>query len=397
MKKILFFAIIVFVSAAISAMSGKEGGEKVKTAMDSLRYWYERTPDRWPKPFLDSGVVHNELGILPGSPLDPYKDTLKPIITLGKTMFFDPRLSESNQISCSSCHHPDQAWTDGKSVAVGHDHQRGTRNTPSVEHSWFYTSFFWDGRAGSLEEQAMGPIGNPIEMHQNFEKLPSKLSKIKGYWPLFTKAYGDKKITKERITTALATFERSISKDMSDFDYFMAGIKTRLTDQQIKGLHIFRTKANCMNCHNGPFLSDNKFHNLNVTYYKDEKRQDLGRYVVTHNTEDVGKFRTPSLRNVMQTGPWFHNGIFKDMRVVLNQYNMGMGMMGTIYKTPSKEDPMRPVVSPHIRNLNLTSEESDAVVAFLESLSEIRGSFDFPELPGKDSKKLNSDNKKMDN
>ena len=388
MKKVIIFAVIAVVTLFLTAMTNKNiSVEYDKPVIDSLRYAYERSPDRWPKPLLDSGVAHVELGILPGSPLDPYRETLKPVISLGKILFFDPRLSESNQISCSSCHAPDLAWTDGRAVAVGHDHQRGTRNTPSVEHSWFYTSFFWDGRAASLEAQAPGPIGNPIEMHQDFEKLPAKLSKIKGYLPLFNEAFGDKKITKERIVTALTTFERSISKSMSDFDYFMAGSKTRLTDEQIKGLHIFRTKGNCLNCHNGPFLSDNKFHNLNTTYYKDEKRQDLGLYVVTKNPEDVGKFRTPSLRNVMQTGPWFHNGIFKDMRVVMSQYNAGMGMMGTIYRTPSKEDPLRPVVSPHIRNLSLTSEEISAVIAFLGSLSEIRGDFEFPELPEKEVKK----------
>jgi cytochrome c peroxidase len=394
MKKLLFIAAMIGSILLIAAMPADHSGKTQISDVDTLRYLYERSSDRWPKPNLDSGVAHIELGILPGSPLDPYRDSLKPLIDLGKTMFFDPRLSASNQISCSSCHHPDQAWTDGRGVAVGHDHMRGSRNTPSIENSWYFTSLFWDGRASSLETQAPGPIENPIEMHQNFEKLPAKLAAIKGYHVLYKNAYGDKKITKDRIITALATFQRSVSSALSDFDFFMAGSKTRLSDEQIKGLHLFRTKGNCLNCHNGPLFTDNKFHNLNATFYKDEKRQDLGLYNFTNKPEDVGKFKTPSLRNVMQTGPWFHNGMFKDMRVVMSQYNAGMGMLGTIHKTPSKEDPMRPVVSPHIRTLSLTSEEISAVIAFLNALSEIRGTFDFPELPKKEDDK--SSNKKKE-
>lgn len=385
MKKFSFFAILFFVASIFFAMNTPADVKSVdEKLLDSLRYIYERTPDRWPKPTLDPGVAHIELGVLPGSPLDPYKDSLKPIIELGKTLFFDPRLSSSNQISCGSCHDPDLGWADGRTVAVGHDHQRGTRNTQSIKNSWFYTTFFWDGRASSLEDQAKNPISNPIEMHQDFDILPSKLSEIKGYQPLFISAFGDATVSPERIASALATFQRTVTSSISDFDYFMAGLSNRLTDQQVHGLHLFRTKGQCLNCHNGPFLSDNKFHNLNTTFYKDEKRQDLGLYDFTKDPNDVGKFRTPGLRNVMNTGPWFHNGIFKDMRVVMTQYNMGMRMLGAVITSPSKEEPMKPVISPHIRTLSLNLVEINAIIAFMQSLSESPSEFDFPELPKKE-------------
>lgn len=385
MKKSVYLVVFIFGVSAFLAMSSPSAITSIdKPLLDSLRYLYERSPDRWPKASLDSGVAHIELGVLPGSPLDPYKDSLQPLIDLGKTLFFDPRLSGSEQISCSSCHAPDLGWADGRAVAVGHDHQRGKRNTQSVKNSWFYTTYFWDGRASSLENQAPNPIENPIEMHQDFEKLPAKIAEIKGYQPLFTQAYGDPSVTQDRIANALATFQRTITSGVSDFDYFLAGLGNRLTDQQIHGLHLFRTKGNCMNCHNGPMMSDNKFHNLNTTFYKDEQREDLGLYEFTKNPEDVGKFRTPGLRNVMNTGPWFHNGIFKDMRVVMTQYNMGMRMLGAVITSPSREEPMKPVISPHVRTLSLNLEEINAIIAFMESLSESPGEFDFPELPKKE-------------
>lgn len=381
MKTGIISIIIIGLAVLLSSLAGNRDTWREDTGIDSLRYVYSRSSDRWPAPTLDEGVAHVELGMIMDSPLLPYMDSLEQIVSLGKTLFFDPRLSGSNQISCSSCHHPDMGWSDAKALSVGHDHQANTRNSQSIENAWFYASFFWDGRSATLEEQAVNPIENPIEMHQDFAALPAKLSQIKGYLPLFAQAYGDHEITGDRIATALAVFQKTITSGISDFDYFLAGLNTSLDDEQVLGLHLFRTKARCINCHNGPYLTDNKFHNLNVTYYGDAKREDLGLYKSTGQPEDVGKFRTPGLRNVTQTGPWFHNGVFTDMRVVLNQYNNGMLMMGSILTSPDAEDPMRPVLSPHIKRLSLTAAESRAVIAFLESLSTIRSAVEPPELP----------------
>ncbi|RYG02768.1 MAG: cytochrome-c peroxidase, partial [Chitinophagaceae bacterium] len=334
--------------------------------VDSLRKLYSKPTSQWPKANVDAGVKFEELGQLLPSPLNLKSDSVKKLIELGKTLFFDPRLSGSNQISCSSCHVPDLNWADGRQVSVGHDHQNNIRNAPSLENVWFYKKLFWDGRANSLEEQASMPVEAHNEMHQDVKALPKKLRKIKGYLPIFKAAFGTEEINNERIAISLATFQRSLSSRRTDFDRFLANNKQALTDQQVLGLHLFRTKARCINCHNGPFLTDNDFHNDGLTYYG-RKYEDLGLYNVTKKPEDVGKFKTPGLRNVMRTAPWFHNGLFADMDGVMNMYNMGMPDQRV--KPEQKNDPLLPKNDKLLRGIRLSNAEKDAVIAFLHSLS----------------------------
>lgn len=345
---------------------------------DSLRKIYSRPPAQWPKPTVDSGVKYTELGILPPSPVNLKNDSIKKIVDLGRLLFFDPRLSESNQISCSSCHAPDLNWADGREVSIGHDHASNTRNAPSLENVWFYKRLFWDGRAGSLEEQAESPLTSKIEMHQDMKVLPKKLKAIKGYRPLFIAAFGDDKISTERIFKSLADFQRTIVSRKTDFDRFLEGNKNSLTDQQLVGLHLFRTKARCVNCHNGPLFTDNDFHNVGLTYYG-RKYEDLGLYNVTKKPEDVGKFKTPSLRNVMRTGPWFHNGLFGDMDGIMNMYNVGMPVQRV--KPEQENDPLLPKNDKLLRGLRLSKGERDAVVAFLQSITTLPWKDRQPELP----------------
>lgn len=203
-------------------------------------------------------------------------------------------------------------------------------------------------------------------MHQDMKVLPKKLSKIKGYQPFFTSAFGSKEITNKRIIESLATFQRSIVSRRTPFDRFLAKDKKALTDQQLVGLHLFRTKARCINCHNGPFFTDNEFHNDGLTYYG-RKYEDLGLYNVTKKPEDVGKFKTPGLRNVMKTAPWFHNGLFPDMDGVMNMYNVGMPVQRV--KPEQVNDPLLPKNDKLLKGLKLSMAEKDAVVAFLEALS----------------------------
>ena len=285
---------------------------------------------------------------------------------MGKILFFDPRLSSSDQISCSSCHVPDLNWADGREVSIGHDHAVNTRNAPSLENVWFYKRLFWDGRAESLEDQAHGPLTSSIEMHQDMKVLPKKLKKIKGYRELFTAAFGDDKINTERIFKSLADYQRTIVSRKSDFDRFLEGDKNSLTDQQLVGLHLFRTKARCVNCHNGPLFTDNDFHNVGLTYYG-RKYEDLGLYNVTKKPEDVGKFKTPGLRNVMRTGPWFHNGLFGDMDGIMNMYNVGMPVQRV--KPEQEKDPLLPKNDKLLRGLRLSKGERDAVIAFLNAIT----------------------------
>lgn len=344
-----------------------------------LRNAYAQNPDLWPAPQVDSGIIYHEIAIMHKGFSKEQRDSLKHIIKLGRILFHDPRLSGSNQISCGSCHVPDLNWTDGRGFAKGHDHQVVTRNTPTIEHISNNGVYFWDGRAATLEAQVPHSISNPLEMHQDLKTLPKKLTKIKGYLPLFDSAFGTKKINIDLISSAIATYERSIVARKSDFDLFMEGKHDKMSDDAIRGMHLFRTKARCVNCHNGPAFTDNQFHNVGLTYYQREKYEDLGRYAITQKNEDVGKFKTPTLRNVMYTSPWFHNGLFGEIDGVLNMYNAGMPDVKR--KPEQMDDPKFPVKSKHLQELKLTKEEKEYLKAFLWAISvkSIRESQ--PELP----------------
>jgi len=333
--------------------------------IDSLRALYQKPIAKWPKPSIDPGVVWEEFKALPPVDSTYFEKMERPDVVLGKMLFFDPLLSGSSQISCSSCHNPQTSWADKSAVPVGNDHLSGTRNTISLLNVAARKSFFWDGRAKSLEEQAVGPIEAHNEMAMKVKDLPKKLRKYQGYKDLFKKAYGTDKITSDQIMKALAEFQNTIASRQSRFDRFLNGEYKFMSDKEIYGMHLFRTKARCMNCHNGQYLTDEGFHNIGLTYYK-RKFEDLGRYQVTKNPDDVGKFRTASLRDVMNTGPWMHNGMFDNINGLLNIYNSGMQMNSA---TPEQKvkDPLYPVTDPLMKKLNLTKGEIDAVIAFLES------------------------------
>jgi len=366
MNKVFVTLALILTGLILFSFQSTNFNDDDELSIDSLRKVYSKPTDQWPKPTVDKGAVFQEMGELPPSPVDLKNDSVKNVVELGKILFFDPRLSGSNQISCSSCHAPDLHWSDGRQVSVGHDHLTNIRNAPSLENVWFYKRLFWDGRAASLEEQAESPVAAHNEMHQDIKALPKKLNKIKGYQPFFTAAFGSKTITNKRIFESLATFQRSIVSRRTPFDRFLARDKKALTDQQIVGLHLFRTKARCINCHNGPLFTDNEFHNDGLTYFK-RKYEDLGLYNVTKKPEDVGKFKTPGLRNVMKTAPWFHNGLFPDMDGVMNMYNVGMPVQRV--RPEQENDPLLPKNDKLLKGLMLSNAEKDAVVSFLDALT----------------------------
>lgn len=348
------------------------------TYEDTLRFLYSLPPDQWPAPFIDSTVAWKELGIIPESPLMPYMDSLKHLIKLGKTLFFDPRLSGSNQISCASCHIPDLSWTDGRGKSVGHDQQMNKRNSPTLLNVWYYKQLFWDGRSKSLEDQAFSPINSETEMHSDMAEVMTKLRRIPGYKPLFDSAYGRPEISPETVTQALAVFQRTIVSRKSNFDDFLSGKRNALGDAALRGLHLFRTRARCINCHNGPLFTDNDFHNIGLTYYQREY-EDLGRYVVTRRAEDVGRFKTPSLRDVIRTRPWMHNGLFDNIDGVLNMYSAGMPQPKP--KPGQAGDTLFPKTDKLIRRLNLTKQERDDIVAFLNAITAEPLHIKIPEMP----------------
>lgn len=378
-----FFPITLLAGCCLLTMSmipqGTEEPLRQNVHADSLRNLYERPVAAWPAPHIDSGVSYTELGALLGDSGTSWLMVERdPKIKLGQMLFFDPRLSGSDQISCSSCHDPGIGWGDGRRVALGHDHTEGPRNTPSLLNVASQKTYFWDGRAGTLQEQAIGPLGAHHEMNVEMSILPKKIRKIKGYQAYFRDAYGDEHVTLDRILEALAAFEKIIHSRPSAFDLFVVGEYDALTDQQISGLDLFRRKARCMNCHHGIYFKDDQFHNIGLTYYG-RKYQDLGRYEVTGKPEDVGKFRTPSLRDVMKTNPWMHNGLFDNILGVINIYNSGMHMLDDMAE--DKNDPLYPKTDVLLQPLNLTAEEKLDLVAFMNAITATQYKMRRPELP----------------
>lgn len=343
----------------------------VSFSKENLRDIYSRPSSQWPTPTIDDGIKWKELGILPSSPLENKKDSLKDVIELGKALFFDTRLSGSGKISCASCHNPELNWTDGKEKSIGHEGTVNKRNSPTIQNTWFYDKLFWDGRSNSLEDQAFAPINSESEMHHEMPELVGQLRKIKGYAVLFQKAFGSPAINPHNLTEAIATFERTIVSNKSRFDYFLEGKRSALSNNELRGLHLFRTKARCMNCHNGPLFTDNQFHNNGFHYYEngfmDSLKFDKGLYNVSHNMSDFGKFKTPSLRDVALTGPWMHNGMMKNIKDVIGHYNKGADGNGSSDKL--------------VKLLYLNTKEQVDLESFLKAISAPPVEFQKPVLP----------------
>lgn len=369
MKKIKIIALLAGFITLLSLRSKSESDEIYYSISELRKLYSSGDITKYPKAEVDSSVINfQEIGVLPPVvfPEDnPYSEAKR---ELGKILFFDPRLSSSNQISCASCHDPELGWGDGKRVSNGHDRAPGKRNARTIINSGYATLLFWDGRAVSLEDQAKFPIEDEKEMNHDIKKAVKRIKKLKGYKSLFKDAFGDEQVTDERIMKAIATFERTVVSRKSRFDKFIEGDSTQLSDQEVLGLHLFRTKARCINCHNSPYFSDNQFHNVGLTYYKREY-EDLGLYNLTKKPEDVGKFRTPSLREIMKTGPYMHNGLFPEIRGVLNMYNAGMPNLKP--KENEKDDILFPKTSPLLQKLNLDKSELDALEAFLNSITSV--------------------------
>lgn len=284
-------------------------------------------------------------------------------VALGRQLFFDPRLSGDNTMSCATCHPPDKHFADGLAGAKGHLGKTLSRNTPSVLNVAFQTRFFWDGRAASLEEQALGPIQSPDEMHQDIAELEHELAAIPGYARQFQDVFGTR-VTRAGIAQALAAYERTLVTEPSPFDRFLRGDKAALSEAAQRGLELFRGEAGCTRCHNGPLLSDEMFYRLGVS------SKDKGLAAVTGKPADAGKFRTPTLRNVARTGPYMHNGSQKTLQDVVEFYYRGV---------PTKSADGLPFDIEPLTGRSF-SEVSD-LVAFLESLTGQPPQITPPKLP----------------
>lgn len=367
------FAIRVALACAIvvpgASASAGEGG--LSASAEVLRE-YRQPVAKWPPFVVDEGVLAQELGELPPLAPEPWHTAASE--ALGKLLFFDPRLSESGQIACASCHDPELGWADGRRFPYGHDRTPGRRNSMTLLNVGYFDRWSWNGQSESLAQQVLRAIESPIEMNADLGAIVPQLNGIDDYPRAFVAAFGGEGATAEGIGKALAAFVRTIRSRRSRFDLFVGGDYARLSDREIEGLHLFRTRGRCMNCHHGALFSDGRFHHTGLSYYG-RRFEDLGRYEVTGKPGDRGKFRTPSLRDLQFTGPWMHNGLFVDFRGILNMYNHGM----TLRREPRTGEP---TLSPLIQPLDLVPAELDALEAFLVTLNRRPHNLRPPELPG---------------
>jgi cytochrome c peroxidase len=288
-------------------------------------------------------------------------------IALGKFLYFDGRLSKDGTIACSSCHNPFHGFADPEPTSPGVGLLRGGRNSPTVLNRLFSAEQFWDGRAKDLEEQAHGPLTNPVEMAMgSHDEVVKNVKAVKGYAPLFKKAFGDEAITMDRIAKAIAAYERTVVTGNSPFDRYQAGDKDALSVSAVRGLALFNGKANCVTCHVGFNFSDENYRNLGVGM--DKPKPDLGRYDVTKKDEDRGAFKTPTLRNIVLTAPYMHDGSEHTLLDVVEFYDRG-GVKN-------------PHLSADIKPLGLSMQEKLDLVAFMEALTgEVNNAAPPPSLP----------------
>ena len=301
----------------------------------------------------------------------PYPADNKPNadrVTLGRTLFFDPRLSGDGNMSCATCHNPGMGWSDGLPTARGVKSAILGRASPTLFNTAYNSIQMWDGRKKSLEDQAMGPMQANEEMNMDIGKLFQWMRGNEGYQAMFAKAYPGEGINEATLSKAIATFERTAISKKSAFDRWVAGDAKALNSQQIEGFKIFLGKGNCAACHGGPNFTDNGFHNIGLASFGD-KEPDLGRYAQRPVNAMKGAFKTPTVREVARTAPYFHDGSARTLMEVVDHYDKG-----GVVKTN---------LSANIKPLNLTMEEKQSLVAFMEALSSPYALVPVPELPVK--------------
>lgn len=307
-------------------------------------------------------------------------------ITLGRILFNDKRFSADGSISCANCHSVNLTFTDSLPVAKGLNNQMGTRNTPSVINSAFYETLFWDGRANSLEQQALGPLLNPIEHGlNNYQVIIDIIRHDSRYAVLFNKAFAVQAtaININHVAQALASYERTLIAGNSAFDRYLFGRDHQaLSSSAERGLRLFKNKAHCVVCHeiawNNALFTDNRFYNIGVGFkpmlpvvenliaaikqgknpdalpLSAKQRSELGRFNVTKNVTDIGKFKTPTLRNIALTAPYMHNGSLNTLEAVVEHYDKAENNRFTDSK---------------IFPLHLSKQEKADLVAFMQTLT----------------------------
>jgi cytochrome c peroxidase len=277
---------------------------------------------------------------------------------LGELLFHDPLLSRENQVSCASCHKPEFAFADNVAFSFGVDSAKGGRNTPGVMNQGARNFYFHDGRAESLEEQASGPMENPIEMDIPLSTIVRKLNQHEQYRSFFIKIFG-KPADKQNVVEAISAFERTLETNDSPFDNYMnEKDTTQFTASAKRGQKIFNEKGKCFDCHFGPDFTGDDFKNIGLFNGKD--LNDSGRFLITRNPKEIGSFKVPGLRNVSITKPYMHNGMFKSLKEVIDYYNEPDKV---ISNSVNRDTSL-------LKPLNLTPQEKQDLEAFLLSLTD---------------------------
>ena len=274
-------------------------------------------------------------------------------VKLGKKLFGEKLLSRDHSLACKGCHQPKRAFTDGRAKAIGVYGRQGSRSVPTLVNRAYGLAFFWDGRTSTLEEQVIKPIESEAEMDMTVGEAVDRLKRKSRYRKMFQQAFR-REPNGEDLARALASYVRTIYSGDSPFDRYIYGKRGALTDQQRRGLRIFRGKGNCTACHIGPTLTDEDFHNTGVAW-RDDKIQDEGRSAITGEPELKGAFKTPTLRETARTAPYMHDGSLATLQDVINFYSDGGR------KNPHLDEEIKP--------RNLTSQEKQDLLAFLQSLT----------------------------
>lgn len=307
--------------------------------------------------------------LLPEAPPSPKDNATTPErVELGKMLFFDPRLSGDGTISCASCHSPLFGWSDGLPTGVGFKGKVLERASPTVINTGYNRIQMWDGRARTLEDQAIGPMRAEVEMNTDLSLVIGWLESNPGYRQAFAKAYPGEPISEDTVAKAIAAFERTIVSNNSPFDRWVRGESDAMTAAQVRGFRVFMNpeKGNCEVCHSAPNFTDDGFHNLGLASQADEDA-DMGRFEHIPIAVLKGAFKTPTLRNVAETAPYFHDGSARTLEEVIAHYERG----GDVHDN----------LSPNMKPLTLTQQDKDDLVAFLQALTSPAEKFVMPQLP----------------
>lgn len=326
---------------------------------DPVWHWYLKPQQQWPQRPAEAA---EDLAPLPLPSPQAADD-----VALGQRLFHDPGLSGDGTVSCASCHQATMAFADNQRISPGVAGRLGKRNAQSLLDVHLWQQLFWDSRASSLEEQARGPLEDPDEMDSS---IAHAVTHVRTTYP------GYEQVDWWTLASALAAFQRTLTlaeHPKNRLDQFLHAIATRdyrtaretLSTQELEGLHLFRTKAGCIRCHNGPLLSDQQLHVTGLHYYG-RSYEDLGAWEQHQHVDNLGAFRTPMLRDLMASRPWMHNGLFNNMLGIINLYSHG----GARVKPPATQllpQPF-PQVSAKLVPFELTKEEQEALLAFLQML-----------------------------